>query len=52
MKKKTPERRKAEKELLYYLEIYSELRGRYDTGQTLAHFSSLIDEMVEKIKKM
>lgn len=52
MKKKSPERRKAEKELLYYLEIFSELRGRYGTEQTLAYFETLIDEMVEKIKKM
>lgn len=50
--KKSKERRKAEKELLYYLQIYSELRCRYDTGQTLAYFSMLIDELVEKIKKM
>lgn len=52
MKRKTPERRKAEKELLYYLEIFSELRGRNGTEQTLAYFEILIDEMVEKIKKM
>lgn len=50
--KKSKERRKAEKDLLYYLQIYSELRGRFGTGQTLAYFSMLIDELVEKIKKM
>ena len=52
MKKKSPERRRAEKELLYYLEIFSELRGRNGTEQTLAYFEILIDEMVEKIKRM
>lgn len=52
MKKKTPERRKAEKELLYYLEIFTELRGRNGAEQSLAYFEILIDEMVEKIKKM
>lgn len=50
--KKSKERKKAEKDLLYYLQIYSELRGRYGTNQTLAYFSMLIDELVEKIKKM
>ena len=50
--KKSKERKKAEKDLLYYLQIYSELRGRYDTNQTLTYFSMLIDELVEKIKKM
>lgn len=50
--KKSKERRKAEKELLYYLQIYSEIRGRNDSGQALAYYSLLIDEMVEKIKKM
>ena len=50
--KKSKERRKAEKDLLYYLQIYSELRGRYDTGESLAYFSMLIDELVEKIKNM
>lgn len=52
MRKKTPERRRAEKELLYYLEIYTELKGRYGTEQSLAYFETLIDEMIEKIKRM
>lgn len=42
MKRKTKERRDAEKELLYYLEIYTELRGREGVGQVLAFYDVLI----------
>lgn len=52
MRKKTKERRYAEKELLYYLEIYTELRGREGVEQVLAYYAELIDEAVEKIKQM
>ena len=50
MRKKTKERREAEKELLYYLEIYSELRGREGVKEVLAYYDMLIQEMVERIK--
>lgn len=42
MKRKTKERRDAEKELLYYLEIYTELRGREGVVQVLAFYDVLI----------
>ena len=50
--KKSKERRKAEKELLLYLQFYTELRGRYGTAESLAYFAEEIDKTVEKIKKM
>ena len=52
MKRKTKEKRDAEKELLYYLEIYTELRGREGVGQVLAFYDELINEALEKIKMM
>lgn len=52
MKRKTKERRDVEKELLYYLEIYTELRGREGVGQVLAFYDELINEALEKIKMM
>lgn len=52
MRLKTKERRKAEKELLYYLEIYTELRGREGVREVIDYYSELIDEAVEKIKQM
>ena len=52
MRRKTKERRDAEKELLYYLEIYTELRGREGVGQVLEFHDELIREVLEKIKLM
>ncbi len=52
MRKKTKERKLKEKELLYYLEIYSELKGREGVNQVLAYYNDLIYEIVEKIKEM
>lgn len=52
VKRKTKERRDAEKELLYYLEIYTELRGREGVVQVLAFYDELINEALEKIKMM
>lgn len=52
MRRKSKERREAEKELLYYMEIYTELRGREGVKVVLEFYSDLIDEAVEKIKQM
>ena len=52
MRKKTKERREAEKEMLYYLEIYSELKGREGVKEVLAYYDLLIQEMVERIKEL
>ena len=52
MRRKSKERREAEKELLYYMEIYTELRGREGVKAVLEFYSDLIDEGVDKIKQM
>lgn len=52
MRKKTRERREAEKELLYYLEIFTELRGREGVREVLEYYNALIYEAVEKIKQL
>ena len=52
MRRKTRERRDAEKELLYYLEIYTELRGCEGVGEVLDFYDELIQEALEKIKMM
>ena len=52
MRRKSKERRETEKELLYYMEIYTELRGREGVKAVLEFYSDLIDEAVEKIKQM
>ena len=52
LRRKSKERREAEKELLYYMEIYTELRGREGVKAVLEFYSDLIDEAVEKIKQM
>ncbi len=52
MRKKTPQRRKKEKELLYYLEIYSELKGREGVEQVLDYYNELILELIEIIKEL
>ncbi len=52
MRKKTPERKRKEKELLYYLEIYSELNGREGVDQVLEYYNDLIMELIEIIKEL
>ena len=51
MKPKTKERKKREKELLYYLDLYSELKGREGVEQTLRFFEEEIEKLVELLKK-
>lgn len=50
MKRKTKERIKLEKELLFYLELYGEIRGRNETQKFLAELDFKIDELVEVLK--
>lgn len=50
MKRKTKERIKLEKELLFYLELYGEIRGRNETQKLLAELNYKIDELVEELK--
>ena len=52
MKKKTKERRDTEKELLYYLQIYNELKGRNEVERVLSCLGDEIDKLVEKLKFM
>lgn len=52
MRTKSRERRTAEKELLYYLEIFSELKGREGVQEVLEYYDMLIREMVELIKDL
>ena len=52
MKLKTKERRKYEKELLFYLELYNELKGREGVQGTLAFINDEIDKFVELLKQM
>lgn len=51
-KKKTKERRDTEKELLYYLQIYNELKGRNEVERVLSCLGDEIDKLVEKLKFM
>lgn len=50
LKRKTKERIKLEKELLFYLELYGEIRGRNETQKFLAELDFKIDELVEVLK--
>lgn len=50
MKRKTKERIKLEEELLFYLELYGEIRGRNETQKLLAELDYKIDELVEELK--
>lgn len=50
MKRKTKERIKLEKELLFYLELYGEIRGLNETQKLLAELDYKIDELVEELK--
>jgi len=52
VKPKTKERRKYEKELLFYLDLYNELKGREGALQTLSYFEEEIDKLVELLKQM
>ena len=50
MKRKTKERIKLEEELIFYLELYGEIRGRNETHKLLAELDYKIDELVEELK--
>lgn len=52
MKPKTKERREYEKRLLFYLELYNELKDRDRVEQTLLFFEEEIDKLVELLKQM
>ena len=52
MKQKTKERKRCERELLFYLELYNELKGREGVEQTLVFLSIEIDKLVELLKQM
>lgn len=52
MKRKTKERRDVEKELLYYLQMYSELNGRNEVERVLGWLEDEIDRLVENLKFM
>ena len=52
MKPKTKERRKYEKELLFYLELYNKLKGREGVETTLCYLEYEIDKLVELLKQM
>lgn len=52
MKRKTTERIDAEKQLLFYLELYNELKGREGAQSTLKFVANEIDILVEMLKEM
>lgn len=52
VKRKTAERKKYEKELLFYLDLFNELRGREGVEQTLVFIDYEIDKLVELLKQM
>lgn len=52
MRKKTKERKEIEKSLLYYLQLYNEIKGRNKAWQILSWLEDSIDELVEKLKMM
>ena len=52
MKKKTRGRKKHEKELLFYLYLYNELRGREGVKDTLVFINDEIDKLIELLKQM
>jgi hypothetical protein len=49
---KTTERRKYEKELLFYLDLFNELKGREGAERILAYLEDEIDKLVELLKQM
>lgn len=52
MKPKSKKRRETEKELLFYLELFSELKGREGAYDTLSFIETQIDKLVELLKQM
>lgn len=52
MKRKTKERIDAEKQLLFHLELYNELKGREGVQKTLQFLADEIDILVELLKEM
>ncbi len=52
VKPKTSERKRYEKELLYYLHLFNELKGREGVDQTLVYIGYEIDKLVELLKQM
>jgi len=50
MKRKTRARIKLEQELLFYLQLYGELRCRNETWKMLKVIEERIDELVEILK--
>lgn len=52
MKPKTKERKRYEKELLFYLDLYNELKGREGAENTLIFISDEIDKLVELLKQL
>lgn len=52
MKRKSKERKKAETDLLFYLELYNELKGKEGAWQMRAWLEVEIDRIVEKLKIM
>lgn len=51
MRKKTKKRIELEKELLFYLQLYGELRGRNEIERIMAVIEERIDELVEILKQ-
>ncbi len=52
MKKKTKERKKAENDLLFYLQLFNELKGREGAEKMRAWLEDEIEQIVEKLKMM
>lgn len=52
VKPKTREKKRYEKELLFYLDLYCELRGREGAEKTLEYLDDEIDKLVEILKQM
>lgn len=52
MKPKTKERKKLEKGLLYYLELYNEIQWRENVDQVLDWIEESIGSLEEKLKRM
>lgn len=52
MKKKSKEWKEGASDLLYFLELYNELRGREGAQETLEWLNERIDALVEKLKTM
>jgi hypothetical protein len=52
VKRKSAERQRFEKELLFALELYNELKGREGVAETLYFLDLEIDKLVEQLKQM